>query len=304
VFDKEAGDFSNPVAKLLADGGGAQNRLTLSHKNLNKVASQAGIAALSSGRLKWTVISAKGPNSIKAQNLRSMEVARPAGFADIPAAVYVSGSATEFGTNPAQAGVMKNVGDGVFEIYTSLKEGTLTILDKASAEAKTYAVIDNFTTLKENAQTNISGETKIYRISLDFTNAAARLTEIKEVGLWYSVKNDILFTLDYAGGGIWKGLNKKIDLVKESYGPEERYKFRMQVNDGTVNSFEWIGSINADNSRPDASTPASFYLIFPIASSDQWNFAFKFPLSVDGKNNDVILLLKPDGAYTHQVITK
>src|SRR5688500_9051778 len=55
AFAKETGDFKTPVYKLASDGNGVQNKLTLSHKDLNRIANLAGIQALSTGKLKWTV---------------------------------------------------------------------------------------------------------------------------------------------------------------------------------------------------------------------------------------------------------
>src|SRR3712207_422032 len=53
VFDKASGDFSNPIFKKVSDGNGVQTTLTLSHKDLNKIAKLAGIESLGTGTLKW-----------------------------------------------------------------------------------------------------------------------------------------------------------------------------------------------------------------------------------------------------------
>ena len=37
VFDKEGGDFSKPIYKVLSDNGGSLSYATISHKTLNKV---------------------------------------------------------------------------------------------------------------------------------------------------------------------------------------------------------------------------------------------------------------------------
>src|SRR6476660_7974575 len=54
AFDKANGDFSTPVYKMSSDGNGVQNKLTLSHKDLNRIANFAGIQSLETGKLKWT----------------------------------------------------------------------------------------------------------------------------------------------------------------------------------------------------------------------------------------------------------
>ncbi|HEY8957441.1 SusE domain-containing protein, partial [Chitinophaga sp.] len=81
AFDKAGGDFSSPVAKFSSDGGGVQNKLTLSHKDLNSVAGKAGIASLATGKLVWTVLASKGYNIQKAAETKTIEVERPNGFA-------------------------------------------------------------------------------------------------------------------------------------------------------------------------------------------------------------------------------
>src|SRR5207247_802116 len=124
------------------------------------------------------------------------------------------------------------------------------ILDKATADAKKYSVTNNFTALNEGGETTISGGTKVYRVVLDFNNAAAQLTEIKEVGLWFSPKKQVIVTLPYVGNGIWKVENTPIEFFQESWGRDERYKFRFTVQDtdGQEN-MEFFGSVNSDNSR-------------------------------------------------------
>ncbi|HJT75420.1 MAG TPA: SusE domain-containing protein, partial [Chitinophaga sp.] len=121
VFDKADGDFSDPLTTIASDGGGVQNKLTLSHKDLNSIAGKAGIAALATGKLKWTVNASKGYNILRAEESRIIEVERPNGFAEIPVDVYLTGEATESGTDLSKAIKMKSTAAGVFEIYTSLK---------------------------------------------------------------------------------------------------------------------------------------------------------------------------------------
>ncbi len=61
AFDKEAGDFSKPVYKMVTDNGGVYNKATVTHKTLNLVANLAGIPSLGTGsKLKWTIYSSKG----------------------------------------------------------------------------------------------------------------------------------------------------------------------------------------------------------------------------------------------------
>jgi hypothetical protein len=302
VFDKEGGDFSQPVYKMLSDNGGVFNKATVSHKTLNSIANLAGIASLETGKLKWTIVSSKGINAVQSTVSRLIEVERPAGFATIPADVYLTGDASEGGTDVNNALQLKQVSNGIFEIYTSLKAGTYQFIDRKTGDAAKFYV--DGTALKESGSTTVTGDTKVYRVLLDFNNAAATYTQIKEVSLWFAPDNTTKFNLPYAGHGAFKAENVKVDFKQEGWGRDERYKFRMQVSDGTTDSYEWYGSSNADNQRPTDATPASFYFLHRIQNNDQWNYCYKFKTEADGANIDVIVDFSTDKEYTHQVVIK
>jgi hypothetical protein len=299
AFDKETGDFSNPVFKLTSDNNGVLNKATVSHKDLNKIAALAGIPSLGTGKLKWTVLASRGLNVKPSSLTRLLQVERPAGFTDIPVDLYLTGSATEAGTDLARALKFNQVKPGEFELYTSLKSGTYRLVDRTTGTPKVFSV--DGLNVRENGATTVNDSTRVYRISLDMNNAAARLTQIREFGLWYSIDNDVRYKLDYAGNGTWTLTNKKMDFVTVPWGKEERYKFRLRTvgPDGKA-GFDWLGSSNADNSRPDANTPPSYFYLYPIAES-QWDYSFKFNGAVDGKNVDVRAVLAPGAPYFHQI---
>lgn len=303
VFDKETGDFSEPVAKIASDGGGIQNKLTLSHKDLNGLAGKAGIPALGIGKLKWAVYASKGFNIQPSKETRTIEVERPNGFAEIPVDVFLTGAATEAGADLAAAKKMKSVTAGVFEIYTSLKDGKFRFADRNTG-TPTYYYMDGGL-LKENGESTHSGGTKVFRLRLDFNNATVTATEITGIGLWFAPDNKILYDLTYEGNSTWSFTDKVITFKQESWGRDERYKFRMNVkNSEGVASEEWIGSSNADNSRPTSATPLSFWELKPINNNDQWNYCYKFKTEVDTKTCDVKVYFWTDKNYTHEVIVK
>src|ERR1700743_3006660 len=59
-------DFKHPLFKVASDGTGVNTQATVSHSTLNQIAKMAGIAALDTGKLYWTVYSTKGLNEVKA----------------------------------------------------------------------------------------------------------------------------------------------------------------------------------------------------------------------------------------------
>lgn len=304
AFAKENGDFTAPVYKMTSDGNGVQNKLTLSHKDLNRIANMAGIKSLETGKLKWTVLASKGTNVKQATISRTIEVERPAGFAEIPTEVYLTGSATEGGTNLATAVKMKQTSPGVFEVYTSLKPGTYNFVNRTQGTPTSYQVQGTF--LKEGAAVaSPATSTQVYRIELDFNNAAVKMWQVTKVGYWFAPNNVLAAELTYAGNSTFSATNVPIVFKQESWGRDERYKFRMTLKPlaGGADVVEDWGSVNRDNSRPTATTPAAWYNLFKQNVS-QWDYTFKFPTEADNKNVDLILNFKPDAAYTHQVIIK
>ena len=97
VFDKEGGDFSKPIYRSLQDNGGSLSYATISHKTLNKVGEFAGLASGETGTLIWTVVASRGLNSVIAKESKKLTITRLLGFEEIPAQIYLTGSATEGG---------------------------------------------------------------------------------------------------------------------------------------------------------------------------------------------------------------
>lgn len=296
VFDRENGDFSKPLYVVPSDGKGFQNSLNLSFTELNKIAEMAGIERESIGKLKWTVYSSKGINVQKSAVSRIFEVKRPAGF-PIPDQLFITGSSSEGGDASADAVPFKKTGASTFEIYTKLKAGQYKFITRKSGTPETYVIQDG--KLKEGGATTYSGADKIYRIKVDFSDGSTKTTEIKKIELFFSPNDEYLFEYTYAGKGIWKADNKPIVFRQETWGRDERYKFKFIVDNAGTGSEEWYGSVNKDNNRPNADSPASYWYMVP-ATSDRWDFSFKFASEVDNKNvNAVIDFSATVPAYTH-----
>lgn len=302
IFDKEDGDFSNPIYRVPADGKGFQRTLTLSFADLNKVAGMAGIKADESGKLKWTVWSSKGLNVQKSTAVRTIVVKRPAGFS-APDELFLAGSAAEGGDDLSKAVKFKRIDPNSFEIYTSLKNGELYLSTSNISNSSTYYIEGG--KLKEAGKGQIEGNNKVYRIRVNFAVATTEIAEIETVGLWFAPENKFFFEIPYAGNGTWEIKNTPIVFRQESWGRDERYKFRFKVkNTEGVSSDEWYGSTNRDNQRPTSTTAASYWNMVPV-SSDRWDNSFKFSGDADNKNVDVKVIFNSSvPAYTHSVTVK
>jgi hypothetical protein len=303
AFDEVGGDFSSPVYKLSSDGNGVQNKLTLSHKDLNRIANMAGIKSLETDKLIWTVLASKGTNVKPSTITRTIEVERPAGFAEIPTEVFLVGEGTEAGANLASAIKLKSTGPGVFEIYTQLKPGNYRFVNRTTGTPTSYEIQGTFLKEGPGVATPVTAPT-VYRIELDFNNAAVKLSQVVRVGYWFAPRNAIEAQIPYVGNGVFKAENVNVEFRQESWGRDERYKFRMTLKDmnGTEFTEDW-GSSNRDNSRPTATTPAAWYQLFK-QTVNQWDYTFKFPAEADMKKVDMILNFKPDAAYNHQIVIK
>jgi hypothetical protein len=300
LFATKNGTFSLPVYTFTPTAMGTKSILTLSNRDLNKVANKAGIKALEKGRVKWTVVASNGVVTDTSADSKLLELERPAGFAENPADVFLTGSATEGGTDMSKALKFKKLSDGVFELYTALDAGTYKLVDKTTGTPLSFALEGML--IKEGEAVNSPAAAKtVYRIHLDFNTATAKLTEIQEVGLWFAGYNSITHVLTYDGGGVWKAADIAIVWSQQGWGKDERYKFRVvekDMNGNIKNVFQ--ASANKDNSRPNSSTAASYYY-FKSNDASQWDYTYKF--EKEAAKADVLVKFTGDN-YTHQIIYK
>ena len=298
AFDKESGDFSKPVYKVLSDAAGVQPQVTITHKDLTKIAALCGINSSSTGNIKWTVIASKATNKKPGQESRILQVERPAGFAEVPANLYLTGSATEAGDDLTKAVKMKKLDEGIFEIYTTLKPGTYQLVDQTTSSARKF--FTEGTLVKEGTNTiTVTGAAKVYYLKYDFNVATlADAVEVQGLGLYMSAYGNEIGQLTYTSNGTWQSGNIPVVFYQFSWGRDERYKFAMHTSAG----IRYLGSSNVNNVSPVGQGAAYFYL--NAVSNDQWNNTYKFNPSADNKNVKVVLSLNADGPYTHTVTTQ
>ncbi|WP_420148535.1 SusE domain-containing protein [Spirosoma sp.] len=294
AFDKVDGDFSKPFYKTVSDGLGVQPQLTLSHNDLKKIAALGGIAASSTGSVKWTVLASIALNRQMSTTTRILTMTRPAGFAELPDSLYLTGSATEGGEDVTKSIAFKKTEDGVFEAFTSLKAGTYYLTDRRTGSGKNYYVAKD-TVREGNTPVTLTGATKTYRLRYDFNIATAQATEIQSVGLFMSAYNKEIGTLTYAGNGTWTAASIPVEFYPFSWGRDERYKFVMH----TANGLAYLGSANVNNNSP-AGAPASYFQVQSVSDA-QWDNTYKFDPTADGKKVKVDLVLRANAPYTHQV---
>lgn len=293
AFDKAAGDFSKPVYKILSDGSGVQASATIPQDTLNKIASIAGIASSSTGNLKWAVIASKVATGKLSTSVNTLQITRPAGFAVPPSALYISGSATEAGTDISKGIPLKKVSGGVFELYTSLQPGTYQLVDGLTPSAAKYYIDASGVIQQGNSTTTITTPNVPYRLYFDFNVATSKIVAIQSIGLFVSAYNAETGQLKYIGNSTWEAVKVPVTFYQFSWGRDDRYKFAVHTSSG----IEYWGSSSANN-NPPAGQPASYFYLWPV-TNDQWNNTYKFPAAADTHNITVDMYFKASGPYTH-----
>lgn len=300
AFDKEGGDFSSPVYRMASDNTGGYNHATISHKQLNKIAGMAGIGSAETGKLIWTVFSSKGINDIKAEESRTLQITRLSGFADIPVDVFVTGEASEGGADLSKARMMKATANGEFEVYTKLTSGKSYYFTDVKVGTPRTFYVENGLVKEGTTKINVA-KTGVYRINLDFNVGSAVYTEITDFQLFFCPTNSYLFSCNYTENGLFKAVSQPVTFKQEGWGRDERYKFKMTtINAAGETVEEWWGTPNTD-SRPNASSPASYYYLYPVNNS-QWDGKFKFAGEMDLALVDVTAYFNADGEYTHSIV--
>lgn len=137
---------------------------------------------------------------------------------------------------------------------------------------------------------------------MNFASGTVEIHTIEQMELWFAPNGEFLFELPYAGSGTWLAEDVLVAFKEESWGRDERYKFRMMVKDEEGNSVgEWYGSTNSDNQRPNPDTNASYWHMIPV-SDDRWNHSFKFQTEVDNSRVDIRVIFNAAVSnYTHQI---
>ncbi|MCD7713080.1 MAG: SusE domain-containing protein [Parabacteroides sp.] len=302
AFDKADGDFSNPVYMMYANNNGYNNYVTVTHKQLNQIAGKVGIKPADTGTFKRTVFSSKGMQSMKSGVENTITVTRLAGFEDLPIDVYVTGEASEGGTDLAKGHKMKAVAVGEFEVYTKLTAGKpFSFADSKSGTPRTFYTADGV--IKENGTTTVAKD-GVYRITLDFNTGACSYTLVNRISFYFCPEDKTLFDLPYIGYGIFQA-RETVTFHPESWGRDERYKFRMfiQENGGAdaEKEVEWA-TLNQTDARPTPSSPESYYYLLLLEDVTQWDNKWKLIGDFDGVPATYTIYLTADQPYTHSIV--
>jgi len=298
AFDTEDGDFSSPIHVVNAGNNGFANSVSISHKEMNKIAGKAGVTPSATGTLKWTVFSSKGTKRTKSNVEHTLIITRLGGFEEIPLEIFITGAATEAGSNIANAIAMKKISEGVFEIYTRLTEGQpFQFVSGTSEDRTTYSLTEENIVMDGTSEV---GETGVYKFYLDFEIGSFEMKHVTKVSLFLNWSQRYI-DLPYIGSGVWGVTDYEISGLSGSDNSDDRYKFRMDSDAGET---EW----RAPNNDSKPTGDPEYYHMVERTNVTQWTDGqiWKTPATDgwSGKRYDITFTLSPNGPYTHNLIIK
>lgn len=301
VFDKEGGDFSNPLDVVPSDQG-ALPELTLTHSQLNILARKAGIKAGERGGLIWTVTGARGGVKKTTDLKGSIKVLRGEGIDNIPEKLFIGGSAAQ-----EKGQEFRCESEGVFVITTLLANGNVKFTSEIGGGFGFF--IDENGKLKEgDGESAIEApETGLGRITVNFNTLQVSCDMIGQQVrcIWGANYNDIA-VLEYVGNGEFVGDGDCVFLGPGREGTpdwcswvEERYYFIAMVNGEETC---W-GHSFLDNPG-GAWTPDGSDKFWEVAEHgwEQWNWLWKMDHAFDMKHVTYTISTNKDNRWVHSYV--
>lgn len=226
-------NFDTPILEVKASNSGKALTASIAYNLLDEALSLAGYPANAVANVKWAVKASclsRATYDVAEIAIKRFE------HEIIPGSLYISGEATEAGSNLANAIQMTRIkgAGGVltnkYEVYTSLTaDKSYKFYSAKSLPAHTYGGTQ--TEIVKTGQPIVASTTGVYRITVDLGANSCQMLKIDRMGVigeifasgWGSDKE-----LTYQGGGVWKGT---LEVVAKK-------DFIFRLNDGWADIFK------------------------------------------------------------------
>lgn len=307
LFDKVGGDFSQPVAILASQLTGSKNYLSMTAKELNTVARQAGIGVGETGEILWTVRASKGLFGSIYSTVRNLTVTRMKSVDPLPTAVTLAGAATEDPTDGIPMLPRKEFNgapvsdEGFFDCFTKISSGEFTICDELGRYYKLEAdgrILDSDTPVA-----NTMAASAIYFLTIDFDGMLWYAKTVTEVELYAAAWADGMHTahepMTYKGKGVWELLDYD-NKTSDNSANDSRHRFNMKLGDGSKLYLGTMASLGT--SYTTEYLKVGLFDESGIGNAD-WDKTWNFLLSDCGRPLDCHLYLNSDnpaGTYWHE----
>lgn len=212
-----------------------------------------------------------------------------------PAELALFGTGAEVEGQP-----FRQVGNGVFEVYAKLKDGSLTF----RSSDRNYFLDAEKGLLQGEGEGVASGSgDNVTRITVNYQNNTVKFEQISKVRCVFAANYADLMDISYIGTGKWEGEGVINFLQPGTFDwlswVEERYYFIVTI-DGTEKCWGRKDSVTGNDLKP--SGEIDFYDI-QESSWSQWDHCWKFAGEMDGADVHILIDSNKDGVMTH-VVTK
>ena len=312
IFDKENGDFSNPIFATLSDNSGFLPSATVPVDMLISIARLAGGQSGGQVTVSWTVRTFKGLDfvtGVQQGNPRRLLLTLPI---DLPESVRLSGTAVEGGSRMMEhwlaIGDSETSGpglrsDSIFASYIRMSEGTLMLTNETGSKFCLQA--GGKVALLESDVAPASPVTAgLALLKVDFEELKWSATPISNVWFWnrpWDIENADQHQMTYQGNGVWKVTFNPFKIALETHsGYDSRYHFRMDF-DGA--STDRIGPYKADVQVSEIGTEGfSNAYRYSDGIGNQWAYSWKTLENDDWDGGSVTVTLTMMGeTYTHTI---
>lgn len=263
----------------LASYSASGTSVSVTHLDLETVATDAGIAAGETGTVYWGVES-EMISYTALSRLNSLNVTRMKG---VPDQLYITGEATEFGSGFGQ---FKKLDIGEFEIYTRLSSGSYAFTDGTEGDIRRYVIEGNSVKESETDGSWTAGES-IYRITLNLREQVptAKVERISDVYMQSCVDKGTHITLDYVGNGIWYKENVVPDFRKDFDDTRFFVKMNIDGKEWKLANQQNFGDSDPTNAAPERSPE---YAVKFWDDNSDWDYHYKVIQSYRGQNTKAL----------------
>ena len=308
LFDRENGDFSQPLAALTSQLTGSQTYLSVTAKELNTVARAAGLGIMETGNIRWSVRASKGINGSVYTESRLLTVTTMNSMSPLPQSILLKGDATE---EPA-AGIKMVVSSGIdneaatkgtFECFTKVKSGAdFTVEDDLG---RYYALKEDGTVAySETPVNNRMPAEAIYWIKIDFGVMTWEYNTISKIEYYAASYADnkmstVNKAMTYVGKGVWELLNYE-NTISDNSANDSRHRFNATLGDGSKLYLGTRSKLGSDYTTDYLKV--NFYTKETIGNVD-WDKTYNFLSSDCGRALDCYLYLNgdnPAGTWWHE----
>ena len=311
LFDKEGGDFSQPLEVRKSDQG-ALPQLTLSHAELNAIARKAGVKPNETATIIWTVRSSRGGESRLYDGFKAIVVTRGDGLDAFPQALFLMGSAAQ-ASGEEEGREFRILDEGLYQIYTRLTDGKLYFKSDEATDSRYF--FDSSFILSEGegtADVTASGMGEVCRITVDFNALSVKMETIAGLRVvpcatrWLSDGEYPIYntTISYVGKGVFKAANMVIAEFFRGWDwcaatGEERYTIYVTVDGRECEWSTTDGKYGA--TRPSIHYGVEYFELAEYEGRPDWGHGpFKFPEEVEGSLFDLVIYTNKDNRFYHE----